>query len=64
MISHEIVFGNYIQFGMNKVGVNNESRKHLITLFEDLNSEKKYKEETLYMATSIADRYLCNLAVR
>ena len=57
------MIGNYIQFKEESLGVNNETRKHLITLFEDLNTQKKYKEDTLYMATSISDRYLVNLAV-
>lgn len=40
-----------------------ESRFSLVTLLEDLNYKKNYKEETLYTALSIADRFLVNLAV-
>lgn len=58
------MIGNFIQFKEDVLGVNNETRKHLITLFEDLNAHKNYKEDTLFMATSIADRFLVNLAVR
>lgn len=40
------------------------ARQHMITLLEDLNRLKAYKEETLYLAASLADRYLVNLAVK
>ena len=36
----------------------------MITLLEDLNRLKHYKEETLYLAASLVDRYLVNLAVK
>lgn len=36
----------------------------MLTLMEDLNREKQYKEETLFIAASLADRYLVNLAVK
>ena len=51
-------------FNGGSLGVDNEARKHMITLFQDLVLSKNYKEETLYLAASIADRYLVNLAVR
>lgn len=36
----------------------------MITLLEDLQRQKSYKEETLYLAASLCDRYLVNLAVK
>ena len=36
----------------------------MITLLEDLNRTKEYKEDTLYLAASLCDRFLVNLAVR
>ena len=36
----------------------------MIALIEDLHSKKNYKEETLFLAVSIADRYLVNLCVQ
>ena len=36
----------------------------MITLLEDLNRQKEYKDETLYLAASLCDRYLVNLAVK
>ena len=35
----------------------------MILLIEDLASIKQYKAETLYLAVSIADKYLVNVAV-
>ena len=43
--------------------VNVDTRRHMITLLEALNLEKDYKEETLYLAASLSDRYLVNLAL-
>lgn len=39
-------------------------RQRFVTLIEDLNTRKGYKEETLYVAQSIADRYFVHLIVR
>ena len=36
----------------------------MIALIEDLHRLKKYKEETFFLAVSIADRYLVNLTVQ
>ena len=36
----------------------------MVTLLEDLNRLKSYSEEQLYLATSLCDRYLVNLAVK
>ena len=36
----------------------------MITLLEDLNISKAYKDETLYLAASLCDRYLVNLAIK
>ena len=35
----------------------------MVTLLEALITEKDYKEETLYLAVSLCDRYLVNLAI-
>ena len=39
-------------------------RKHMVMLIEDLHHLKEYKIETLYLAVSIADKYLVNVAVQ
>ena len=41
-----------------------EGRESMITLLEALNTQKKYKLETLYLAMSLCDRYLVNLAIK
>lgn len=35
----------------------------MVTLLEALIAEKEYKEETLYLAVSLCDRYLVNLSI-
>lgn len=64
MLSNEFAIGDYISFAANKLLVQEQARRHMITLLEDLNKNKQYKEETLYLAASLADRYLVNLAVK
>ena len=64
MLRQEFAIGDYICFNQVNKGVSEVARKHMITLMEDLNRIKDYKEETLYLAASIADRYLVNLAVK
>ena len=64
MVKQEFAIGDYINFNSAQVGVKELARKHMMTLIEDLNRLKEYKEKTLYLAASIADRYLVNLAVQ
>ena len=64
MLLKEDTVGDYISFNGNFLGVSNDSRTHFVTLLEDIHMIKNYREETLYSAVSIADRYLVNLAVR
>ena len=42
--------------------VTDEERTHLIVVIEELIRMKEYKEETMYIACSIADRYVLSLA--
>jgi len=64
MLSTEFAIGDYITLKQGKMQVSDQARRHMITLIEDLNRAKSYKEETLYLAASLADRYLVNLAVK
>lgn len=64
MLSKEFSIGDYVGFAACRLEVQEEARRHMITLLEDLNNVKQYKEETLFLAASIADRYLVNLAVK
>jgi hypothetical protein len=64
MLKNEYVIGDYINFEQWKSQVSDQARHHMITLMEDLHRVKSYKEETFYLATSLADRFLVNLAVK
>ena len=64
MLRQEFAIGDYIRFNQTQNGVSELARKHMITLMEDLNRMKEYKDDTLFLSTSIADRYLVNLAVK
>ena len=39
------------------------TREQMVMLIEDLAQLKDYKPETLYLAVSLADRYLVHIAV-
>ena len=58
MINREEVIGDYT----SKLNVSKEissySRKHMVLLIEELYSTHRYTIETLFLAVSIADRYL------
>ena len=59
MIEQEKAIGNYTE---NKIKAKNDithvERLHLVLLVEQLNTYKKYKHETAYLAVSLIDRYL------
>ena len=60
-----MAIGDYIDFeGSSNLKISDLARRHMITLLEDLNKQKGYKEETLYLAASLCDRLLVNLAVK
>ena len=57
MLSQDYAIGNYVQkFGKDRF--TSEDRELLMSILQDLNKKKEYKQETLHMAGSIADRYL------
>lgn len=60
----EFAIGDYLDWVKGNLRVSTLARKHMITLIEDLNRIKGYKEGTLYLAASLVDRYLVNLAVK
>ena len=64
MFKNEYAIGDYIEFHDGELHVSEQARRHMVTLLEDLNRNKQYKEETLYLAASLCDRYLVNLAVK
>ena len=57
MLSQDYAIGNYVEkFGKDRF--TSEDRELLMNILQDLNKKKEYKQETLHMAGSIADRYL------
>ena len=53
----DYAMGNYLQ-KLGQARFTSEDRERLINILQDLNRKKEYKQETLHMAGSIADRYL------
>jgi hypothetical protein len=64
MLETEYAIGDYINLKNTTIKVTEEARHHMVTLLEELNRLKAYKEETFYLACSLADRYLVNVAVK
>ena len=64
MRRNEFAIGDYItaQNSVEADMINDATRMHMITLLETLNNYKCYKEETLYLAVSLCDRYLSSLS--
>ena len=57
MLKQDYAIGNYVQ-ELGKDRFTSEDRERLMCIIQDLNKKKEYKQETLHMAGSIADRYL------
>ena len=64
MLQEEYAIGDYINLKNSSIKVTEDARHHMVTLLEELNRLKNYKEETFYLACSLADRYLVNVAVK
>ena len=65
MMREEYALGDYLNPQTERaLQITGEDRKGMVLLLEELNKEEKWKEETLYLAISIADRYLIYLAIR
>ena len=59
----ELALGDYFNLKENPLKLKENTRRHMVTLIESLIAEKNYKEDTLYLAVSLADRYLVNLSL-
>ena len=57
MLKQDYAIGNYVH-ELGKERFTSEDRERLMCIIQDLNKKKEYKQETLHMAGSIADRYL------
>lgn len=59
----ECAIGDYTDAPENFVVMTGEVRLYMMTVIVEVHRIKKYKEETLYLATSLADRYLALLTI-
>ena len=59
----ECAIGDYVSLPNNSIKVTEEVRIYMVTVIVEIHRIKNYKEETLYLACSIADRFLALLTV-
>ena len=57
MLVQDVPVGNYIEFQPDPNGLIN-TREQCVLLIEQLHEIKSYRVETLYLAVSLADRFL------
>ena len=62
-LEKECAIGDYINVVANSVRITEEVRLYMITVIIEVHRIKKYKEETLYLACNLADRYLALLTI-
>ena len=64
MLKNDYAIRNYMrrERGGKSLVISEEDRKGIVRLISDLHRQKDYKIETLYLAVSIADRYLSKLS--
>ena len=62
-ISQERAVGDYVAIPDNSIKVTDEVRLCMVTVIVEIARLKNYKEDTLYIATNLADRYLANLTL-
>ena len=62
-ISQERAVGDYVAIPDNSIKVTEEVRLCMVTVIVEIARLKNYKEDTLYIATNLADRYLANLTL-
>ena len=62
-IQKECAIGDYVSLPNNSIKVSEEVRLCMVTVIVEVHRLKGYKEETLYMATSLAVRYLALLTI-
>ena len=63
MISQELLIGDYVTLPNNSIRINEEVRCHMVTVMSEIHRIKLYREETLHLAVSLADRFLAHLTV-
>ena len=63
MLRQEEAIGDYTSNPSVNVRITGQARQQMVLLIEELHALKQYKVETLYLAVSLADRYLVYIAV-
>jgi len=67
MLSDDFAIGDYVRTlnGMPNVApFSYLDRERLISIIQELNKKKEYKQETLHLACSIVDRYLSSILAK
>lgn len=62
MLEQEQALGDYLKEN-STLHIQSEQRKRMVILIEELVRKRRYRRETLFLAVSLADRYLATLAV-
>ena len=62
MLQREQIIGDYISIPQNSVNMTEDIRVYMMTVIFEVHRIKNYKEETLYLAINLADRFLNSLA--
>ena len=63
MLSKDMCVGDFTSLKNSSIKVTEDVRLYMITVIVEIQSKKDYSETTLYLACSLADRYLATLAV-
>ena len=58
MLDQERAVGNYLSDPNCSLRITAFTRQRMVMLIEELTALKNYRTETLYLAVSLADRYL------
>jgi len=64
MLADERAIGNYLEAQDCSLVMSADQRERMVTLIQGLHRKRGYRLETLFLAVSIADRYLRNLGGR
>ena len=62
-LQKECAIGDYVSLPSNSIKMSEGVRLCMVTVIVEVHRIKEYKEETLYMATSLVDRYLALLTI-
>ena len=64
MLQQEFSVGDYMSNPRCSLNITEFARQQMVRLIEELAYMKDYKLETIFIAVSLADRYLVNIAIK